>query len=172
MFEMAMNSIGVTDCLHVDANLTHQQLAFVSTAQIILLAGGDTWLGWQTIRKIEPMIVNARKNGAVLIGTSAGSVQLGMLGHRDKPHLCNTDLFSTFGYVRAMLSPHEEKEQWKMLKQMVLQTEGTVPAIGIPSGSGLIVTNDNLVQAVRKAAVTFTIKDNQLIEQSAWKIQL
>lgn len=172
MFEMAMNSIGITNCLHIDANLTHQQLHFLSNAQIILLAGGDTWLGWQTIRKMAPQIENARKQGAILIGTSAGSVQMGVLGYRDKDHLCNTDLFSTFGYVRAMFSPHEEKENWKMLKQMVHQTSGTMPAIGIPSGSGLIVTNDNLIQAVRKPAVTFSIKDNKLLEQSAWKIQL
>lgn len=172
MFEMAMNSIGITDCLHVDNKLTHQQLDFLSTAQIILLAGGDTWLGWQTIRQMAPQINQARKQGAILIGTSAGSVQMGTLGHRDKSHLCNTDLFSTFGFVRAMFSPHEEKQDWKMLKQMVQQTAGTMPAIGIPSGSGLIITNDNLVQSVRKPAVTFTIKDNKLVEQSAWKIQL
>lgn len=172
MFEMAMNSIGVTNCQHIDARLTHQQLEFVKEAQIILLAGGDTWLGWQTVSQLAPQIENARKQGAVLIGTSAGAVQMGLLGYRETTHLCNTDLFSTFGYIHAIFSPHDEKQDWPMLKQMVKQTQGTLPAIGIPSGSGLIVTNNNHIQAVRKPAVTFIVKDNKLVQQNAWKIQI
>ena len=172
MFEQAMNSINIHQCMHIDSTLCATKLEFLASAQIILLAGGDTWLGWQTIKKIAPLIHGARNNGAVLIGTSAGAVQLGLLGFRDKPYLNNTDLFSTLGYIPAIFSPHEERQQWRILRQMVQQTAGTLPAIGIPSGAGVIVTPDNHIQAIRKPAVSFTIKGDKLIQHSTWKLQL
>ena len=172
MFEIAMKSVGIENCLHIDTNLSHQQLDFLASAQIILLAGGDTWLGWQTIRKITTHLDKARQQGAILIGTSAGAIQMGVLGHREQKHLTNTDLFSTLGYVPAIFSPHDENQDWPILKQMIKQTQGTLPAIGIPSGSGLIYTEDGMIQAIRKPAVTFAIKDSKLVKQSAWKVQL
>ena len=97
---------------------------------------------------------------------------MGILGFREKSQLSNTDLFSTLNYVPAVFSPHEEKEGWKTLKQMVEQTQGTLPAIGIPSGAGLKIGADNFVQAIHKPATIVGMKENKLIEQNAWKIQL
>jgi cyanophycinase len=172
MFEMAMQSIGITNCMQVTSDLTAQQLNFVTSAQIILLSGGDIWRGWQTLSKIAPLIKAARNNGAVLIGTSAGAIQLGQLGWHDKPHLTNTDLFSTFGFIPAIFGAHDEQQNWRSLRQIVTQTNGTLPSLGIQTGAGLIVTPDNNVQAIRKPAISFSIKDQQLVEQPLWQLQL
>ena len=172
MFEMAMQSIGITNCLQITTELTAQQLNFVASAQIILLSGGDIWRGWQTLSKIAPLIKAARDNGAVLIGTSAGAIQLGQLGWHDKPHLTNTDLCSTFGFIPAIFGAHDEQQNWRSLRQMVTQTGGTLPGLGIQAGAGLIVTPDNNVQAIRKPAISFSIKDEQLGPQPLWQIPL
>ncbi len=172
MFEMAMQSIGITNCMQITCDLTAQQLNFVASAQIILLSGGDIWRGWQTLNKIAPLIKAARDNGAVLIGTSAGAIQLGQLGWHDKPHLTNTDLFSTFGFTPAVFGAHDEQQNWRSLRQMVTLTRGDLPGLGIQTGAGLIITNDNMVQAIRKPAISFSIKDGQLVQQPLWQLQL
>jgi cyanophycinase-like exopeptidase len=172
MFELAMQSIDVTDCLHVTSALTATQLLFLEQADIILLSGGDISLGWQTLQKLEPMLRQSRRNGAVIIGTSAGSIQLGQLGWHNKPYLSNTDLFGTLGFIPAIFSAHEEKENWRFLRRVVSQTAGCLPGIGIQTGSGVIVAPDNNMQAIRKPMVTFTVDGNQLIQQPVWQIQL
>lgn len=172
IFESAMETIGINQCMHITTALTQQQLNFLTSAHIILLAGGDTWQGWQTIKKIAPLLKAAKSNGAVLIGTSAGAIHLGLLGYRDNKYLCNTDLFGTLGYIPAFFSPHDESNQWQALKQMVVQTAGCIPGIGIPAGAGLVITPDNHIQAVRKPAISFTVNKDKIMQQPAWKIQL
>jgi len=172
LFESAMNNIGVNDCMHISQALNSSELSFLASAHIILLAGGEIWHGWKTIERLAPLLNAAKSNGAVIIGTSAGAVQMGLLGWRDSEFVNNTDLFSTLGYVPAMFSPHDENNEWRTLKQMVVQTAGCLPGIGIPTGSGVIVTPDNHIQAIRNPAVSFTIKGDKIIQQPAWKIQL
>jgi peptidase E len=172
MFAEAMRSIGVTNCKHITSDLTSEQLNFLAQAQIILLSGGDIWLGWQTLAKVAGLLTAARNNGAVLIGTSAGAIQMGQLGWFDKPALSNTDIFATLGLVPAIFSAHEEAQNWHLLRQVVSQTAGFLPGIGIRSGAGLIITPDNKIQAIRKPLDHFTVQENQLMQQPLWQLTI
>lgn len=51
-------------------------------AQLIVLAGGDVRLGWNTFENtgMKDVIVDRYAHGAVLVGVSAGAVQLGRYG--------------------------------------------------------------------------------------------
>lgn len=172
MFQNAMNAIEIFNCRHITAQASQTDLDYLGHADIILLSGGDVHLGWQTLREFAPTLAKARKNGAVIIGTSAGAIQLGAIGWYDKPHLSNTDIFGTLGFIPAIFSAHENKEQWPLLRQAMTQTGGCLPGIGIPAGAGVLITADNSFQALRKPMITMTIKDNKLQQQSTWQLRL
>jgi cyanophycinase-like exopeptidase len=172
IFTQAMAAISITNCRHITSDLTPSNLDFISNAQIILLAGGNINLGWQTLNKIAPQLNMARHNGAVLIGTSAGAIQMGQLGWHDKPQLSNTDIFSTLGYIPAIFGAHEEQQNWHQLRQVVSQTAGVFPGIGIQSGAGLMVTPDNQIQSIGKPLIHLSVKENQLMQQSLSQLML
>lgn len=172
MFQTAMQAIDVRDCRHIKADACEADLSYLQYADIILLAGGDIHQGWQSLSKLGRHLTNARKNGAVIIGTSAGAIQLGSIGWYNKQYLSNTDLFATFGFVPAIFSAHEEKHKWHSLQQLVTQTGGCLPGIGIPAGGGIIVSSDNSLQAIRKPMVNMRLEDNKVVQQSIWQLNL
>lgn len=172
IFEAAMQSIDITDCRHIKADANQDELAYLDYADLILLAGGDTYLGWQTVSKLKPQLDSARARGAVLIGLSAGAIHLGSLGFHNKRHLSNTDMFATLGYCPAIISAHEEKMRWPMLKQLVKHTDGCLPGFGIPFGAGVLVTADNRLQALHKPMIHMHVQDNAIKEQALWQFTL
>lgn len=56
--------------------------SFVKESDIILLAGGDIEKGWNVFTKVglKELIIKRYYEGALLIGVSAGAVQLGLFG--------------------------------------------------------------------------------------------
>ena len=172
MFQAAMESIDITDCKHITTALTPTQLHFLRNANIIMLSGGDIYQGWQTVRHLEPILRQARNNGAVLIGTSAGAIQLGQIGWHNKAYLSNTDLFATLGFIPAIFSAHEEQRDWPFLQQLISQTAGCLPGLGLPAGGGAIVTPDNQIQAIRRALAHAELDGEEVKLGSIWKLQL
>ena len=51
IFEAAMDAIGITDRRMIDSSFGPGDRAFLERAQLIVLAGGDVRLGWNTSRK-------------------------------------------------------------------------------------------------------------------------
>src|SRR5690349_25057971 len=48
IFVAAMEGVGVSDCRMIPSAVSEADLAFLNDADIILLAGGDVEVGWQT----------------------------------------------------------------------------------------------------------------------------
>ena len=172
IFTHAMAAINITNCRHITCELTPSQRNFVNQAQIILLAGGNIHLGWQTMQKLSSQLKTARQNGAIIIGTSAGAVQMGQLGWHDKAQLYSTDLFSTLGYIPAVFGAHEERQNWHQLSQVINLTAGLIPGIGIQAGAGIMVSPCNKIQAIRKPMIHLSFEEEQLKRQSIWQLQL
>ena len=80
LFVGAMAEIGIRDCRHVPSDPTAEDLAFLDEADLVLLAGGDVRQGWEIFQKtgLKDRIVQRYYAGAVLVGVSAGAVQLGL----------------------------------------------------------------------------------------------
>ncbi|HEY7216186.1 MAG TPA: Type 1 glutamine amidotransferase-like domain-containing protein, partial [Thermoanaerobaculia bacterium] len=78
LFLAAMAEIGVRDCRHVPARPAAGDLAFLEEAGLILLAGGDVRRGWTTFEEtgVKDKLMERYYAGALLIGISAGAVQL------------------------------------------------------------------------------------------------
>ena len=77
-----MDDIGITDRRMIDSSFGPDDRAFLERSQLIVLAGGDVRLGWTTFEKtgMKDVILDRYIHGAVLVGISAGAVQLGRYG--------------------------------------------------------------------------------------------
>ena len=160
IFEAAMEGIGIHDCRMILSSFSADDGLFISEADIILLAGGDIEKGWNVIEGVglkEP-IIKKYYGGAVLIGVSAGAVQLGLYGLIEAEETFNR-VIDTFKLVPFIIGAHEEKQDWRGLRRTVELLDGSASGIGIPTGGGLIYHPDQTIEAVRYPAYEFSMRD-------------
>jgi peptidase E len=160
IFLAAMNQVGITgdQCQLIRSKRTRKKdLKFLEEADLILLAGGDIEKGWKIIKeKFQQTVVDRYYNGAVLIGISAGAVQLGMRGWKEeKPVLLDT-LFETFQLVPAVIDVHNEESDWSDLSMMVEYLGSYNRGFGLPVGGGAVYHPDWSFEAIRHHLVEFS----------------
>jgi cyanophycinase len=163
IFTGAMESIGVTDCRMIPSRPSGDDLAFLETADLVLLAGGDVALGWRTMAAngVAEAVVRRHHAGAVLVGVSAGAVQLGCLGWPEgdaRP----AAVFPTFALVPYVVSAHAEDTDWSELRLVVAGRTGTVRGLGIPRGGGVACHPDRTVEALRHPAAEVALQGGEV----------
>ena len=148
MFVSAMQLLGISACRHVKEEFNGQDRDFLSRAQLILLAGGDTVTGMRKMQKngMDKAVVDAYYSGAALVGISAGAIQLG-LAFGERPMLQLIPLY---------LSAHEEERDWQSLEQQMRRSKTRMPGIGIPAGGGLCYYPDHSIRALNKPLIEIT----------------
>jgi peptidase E len=162
IFRAAMEQIRVSDCRMIPSAPTEQDQSFLNSADLVLLSGGDVELGWKVMKDngLSESLVARFNSGAVLMGVSAGAVQLGLVGWRHS-EASNADLFSTLALVPYVVSAHEEDQDWADLKKLVQFMGGTTYGLGIPKGGAAIHYPDGTLQPVRHSVHVFQIKDSR-----------
>ncbi len=157
IFEAAMEAIGITDRRMIDSSFGTDDRAFLERAQLIVLAGGDVRLGWNTFEKtgMKDVILNRYAQGAVLVGISAGAVQLGRYGIVETPESSTTELLDLFKLVPVVIDTHDERAEWARLSRTIHVLAGAATGLGIPSGGGIIVHADATIEPLRRAAHEF-----------------
>jgi len=155
IFVSAMNQIDVTLCRHIRAKPTTNDYTFLRTADIVLLSGGSIVKGWNAITKTElqQKVVDCYHNGAVLIGISAGAIQLGLRGYRQTKKIPR-DIFTTWQIVPAVVDVHDESD-WEFLRSVVVFTGETNRGYGIPAGGGAVYHPDWSFEAIRHHLVEY-----------------
>lgn len=100
IFETTMDAVGIPDRRMVDSAFTSDDRAFLERARLIVLAGGDVRLGWNTFTGtgMKDVILNRCTKGAVLVGISAGAVQLGRCGIVEASESTGTELLDTTSF--------------------------------------------------------------------------
>jgi cyanophycinase-like exopeptidase len=151
IFEAAMDAIGITDRRMIVSSFGADDRAFLERARLIVLAGGDIRLGWNTFEKsgMKEAILGRYARGAVLVGISAGAVQLGHYGIVETPESPATELLDVFGLVPAVVDTHDERAEWARLSRTIQLLDGAVTGLGIPSGGGVIVHADTTIEPLR-----------------------
>jgi peptidase E len=163
IFLAAVNQAGITEdhCRMIRSKRTPKKdLKYLEEADLILLAGGDTVKGWKIIKdKFQQTIVDCYYKGALLIGISAGAVQLGLRGWReDKEFPAN--LFETFQLVPAVIDVHNEETDWERLQKTIEHIASWSKGFGIPTGGGAVYHPDWSFEALRHHLVEFAnVKD-------------
>jgi len=151
IFEAAMAGAGVRNCRMILRSFPPEDQSFLNEADIILLAGGDVETGWDVFVEtgMREFVVRRYYEGAVLMGISAGAVQLGLYGLSERGS-STAGLVGTFGLVPFIIDVHDERRDWGRLRRAVRLLDGAAKGIGIPAGGGLIYYPEGRVEAVRR----------------------
>jgi cyanophycinase len=157
IFEAAMDEIGISDRRMIDSSFGPDDRAFLEHADLIVLAGGDVRLGWTTFEKtgMKDVILSRYADGAVLVGVSAGAVQLGRYGIVEKPGSSAPELLEVFNLVPVVIDAHDERAEWARLSRAIDFLEGAASGLGIPSGGGVIVHPGATIEPLRRPADEF-----------------
>ena len=163
IFRAAMNGIGITDCRMIMSSYLDEDQEFLKGSDIILFAGGDVKIGWEVFEKmrIKETIAEKYYNGAVIIGVSAGAIQL-CLGELPGDSKSAEDFLFTFKFIPFILGAHDEKKYWMNLQKSVRIMGDSFKGIGIPSGGGLIYYGDQSIEAIRFPLSEFSMKNDEM----------
>jgi cyanophycinase-like exopeptidase len=158
IFEAAMDAVGITDRGMIASSFGPDDRAFLERAQLIVLAGGDVRLGWNTFERtgMKDVILDRHANGAVLVGVSAGAVHLGRYGIVEKGTAEATELLDVFDLVPLVIDAHDERAEWRRLSRAMQRLDGSVIGLGIPTGGGVIAHPDGTIEALRHPAHKLT----------------
>ena len=163
LFQAAMLMIGIQHIWHVRKNFSQTDRQALEKADLILLGGGDVINGWKTIKMtgMAEIIVDRYYKGAYLMGVSAGSIHLGLMGFDD---FFNT--LETLKLVPFVIDVHQEQKHWARIKRILQSLENQyVHGLGIPLGSGIIYHSDHTIEAIRKPAWLFEQSGGGLKQQ-------
>lgn len=160
IFEAAMDAVGIMDRRMIGSSFGREDRAFLERALLLILAGGDVRLGWDTFVKtgMREVILDRHAKGAVLVGISAGAVQLGQYGVLETPDSGATELLDVFKLVPLVIDAHDERAGWARLSRAIQMLEGAVGGVGIPTGGGVIAHPDGTIEPVRHPAHAFTLE--------------
>lgn len=162
IFLAAMERLGPEECRLVPAEPAPDDVAFLESADLVLLAGGDVERGWNafTVSGVRDVVEARYHAGAVLVGISAGAVQLGTAGW---PQGDPEAAFGTWGLAPFVVDAHAEDEDWAGLRTVVQARGEGARGMGIPRGGGLVYHPDHTVEAVRHAAYDVSMADGVLV---------
>jgi len=163
LFVAAMESMGISDCRLVLSQPLREDIVFLEGADLIVLSGGDTERGWRTFEQngLKELLPKKRFDGAVLIGVSAGAIQLGLgcLSNSSQPKQIDMFRFAPF-YVGA----HDEENDWFDLRALVNLCQSDTRAIGLPAGGGAVYYADGTLEPLRKPLIEIVKEDAKITE--------
>lgn len=165
IFEGAMEMIGVRHRRMILSDYSARDRAYLRSADIIVLAGGDVGSGLRVLREtgMDDDIDERRREGVVLVGVSAGAVHLGALGWLgDEP--AEGELVGALGIVPFSVDAHDEAHGWRRLRQLVLRSLPGSFGIGVPTGGGIIHHPDGTAEPVGRGAVELRAEDDRIVE--------
>ena len=153
-----------TGCTHwVRAHFAAEDRRFLETADVIVLAGGDVEAGWNVFSRtgMRELIAKRYREGAVLVGVSAGAVQFGK--HAAVPDADGgRRLLETFGLIDLIVDVHDEQRDWQGLATTIQLLEGSARGLGIPHGAALIAHGDGTLEPLGRAVEEFVATDGRV----------
>ena len=159
IFESALHTVGMTERRQVMASFCDLNADYLRSADLILLAGGDVARGWDALVRtgMREVIRQRYESGAILVGVSAGAVQLGLGGNYALDVQPASEL-RTFGFVEHWIDVHDESADWSRLRRFLSLTGSGAVGFGIPTGAALVCGSAGEL-APRIAPVTrFTVR--------------
>lgn len=156
LFVAAMDNIGSHSSKQIFSEPTNDEINFVKNADLILLGGGEVAKGWNIYHNnsLNKLIMDRFYNGAVIIGVSAGAVQLGMGAYIDSPAGSKDRIFiDTFKLFPHFIDVHDEENDWYQLRQTVRLKGNYSRGFGIPFGAGLVYHQNLTIEPLNKPLI-------------------
>lgn len=165
IFAGAMQAAGITDRRRIYSSFSAKDRASLETAQLIVLSGGEVQDGWETFERtgMKDVILDRYAQGAILVGISAGAVQLGRQAIAETAGSFPRYLVDMLNLVGAIVDVHDERNDWSRLSSIIHLLEGAATGLGIPSGGGVVVHPDTTIEPLRRPAHEFRFAGNQII---------
>lgn len=162
IFLAAVEGIGPSECRMIPAAPSDEERAFVEGADVILLAGGDVDVGWRAFEAsgMRDVVERRYREGAVLVGVSAGAVQLGTAGW---PAGDPDAAFGTWGLAPFVVDAHAEADDWAELRAVVRARGEGARGMGIPRGGGLVYHADGTLEAVRHPLTELSMRGDGVV---------
>jgi peptidase E len=165
IFKGAMDLVDVQDRRMVRAAYPDGDRDFLRSADLILLAGGDVavGLGAMNERAARQDIIDRHRSGAILIGVSAGAVQLGLTHVRPdaSPSEQPPDFF---GIVPYFVDVHGASSEWRHLRSLVASAQLGVRGLGLAAGGGVIYHQDGSLEPLRRVVAEYWRSEAGLLE--------
>lgn len=154
IFQSAVESAGVADHRMILSAFGDEDREFLDSADLVVLSGGDPVRGWRIFEQsgLQEAITRRYFEGAVLLGVSAGAVQLGWVAGPEgtaPEELSPEDAVLTFRLVPAAVDVHDEPSGWSRLRRLLQVSGVSVRGLGVPSGGGLVYHPDGAIEPVR-----------------------
>jgi peptidase E len=164
LFVAAMQGMKVSRCRMVRSLMTREDRLFMEEADLILLAGGEAVHGWQVFERngLKELLLRKHHAGGLLMGVSAGAIQLGLGALTDEPQPKKLD---TFGFAPFYVGAHEEEEDWRDLRALVNLSAPGARGIGLPTGGGAIYWPDGTLEPVRLPLTELVKEGDELRER-------
>ena len=155
IFEAAMDSASITERRMIRSRYSAMDNVCLNASDLIVLAGGDVAHGWRIMQStgMRDVIVQRYLAGAVLVGVSAGAVQLGLEGVDNDPEVNDTPGASsdTFRLVPFVIDVHDEDRGWERLRERVDPWGTAARGLRDTDGRGRRLPRRPHPRAVRKA---------------------
>lgn len=163
IFAAAFEQVATARTHWVRAEPGNEDRDFLETAAVIVLAGGDVEAGWNvfTGTGLRELIEKRYREGAILLGVSAGAVQFGRYASVPDSN-GGRKLLETFGLLDVIVDVHDEKDDWQALASTIQLLEGAARGIGIPHGAALVVHPDGTFEPLGRAVEEFVLSGNRL----------
>ncbi len=161
IFEAAMEQVEIRNLRMIPAELEAEDLDFVDRAHLILLSGGDVARGWKTFvdNGLSRILQRRYQEGALLMGVSAGAVQLGLGGQDGKGGMTDT-----FRLLPHAIGAHDEANEWADLKEALRHYGEHSRGYGLPTGGGLIYYPDHTLEPLRRPLVEIHLRGEKVGE--------
>lgn len=157
IFQQALCQVDIRHCRMIPSNPNPEEIQFLNSAHVIMLAGGDVWTGWSVISEtFQDILISRYHHGAILMGVSAGAVHLGMRGWK-KTADGEYSLFSALQVVPAIIDAHDQENEWNRLALAVMESGAFTRGFGIPFGGALIYYPDYSFEAIRMPVTEFSL---------------
>lgn len=170
LFVDAMRRIGISNCRMAPTRPSDEDRTFLEQADLILLAGGDVERGWRAFQQngLKELISRKRYDGSILLGVSAGGVQLGLGALSGEAQPKKLDMF---GFAPFYVGAHEEKDDWWNLRALVTLSRSEARGVGIPAGGGAIYSPDGTLEPIRRPLIELVKEGEKLSERLLLPVQ-
>ncbi|MBS0421176.1 MAG: Type 1 glutamine amidotransferase-like domain-containing protein [Proteobacteria bacterium] len=163
IFTAAFAQVPTASTHWVRADFNNEDRAFLHEADVIVLAGGDVEAGWDVFIRtgLRESLHNCYRDGAILLGVSAGAVQFGRYATVADSNGAQK-LVETLGLLNVIVDVHDEKRDWHGLSSTIQLLEGALRGIGIPHGAALVVHPDGTYEPLGRPVEEFVLSGGRL----------
>lgn len=169
IFRAAVEAVDIADHRMILSSFTQEDREFLASADLVVLSGGDPVRGWRILEQsgLQEAITRRYFGGAVLLGVSAGAVQLGWAAAPEEAaeagaEIEPADVTFTFRLVPAVVGVHEEDRDWESLRRLLRASGAAVRGLGIPSGGGLAFHPDGVIEPIRHPVHELVVEEGRL----------